>query len=340
MRNHMASTGWSVVIGVWLALPAAALSQSVDPTPRTPWGDPDLQGAWTNTTTTPLERPRTLGDRSILTDEERAELDEEAARNTDRAPRSRDTGSYNSFWLEKGHRSEQTSLIVEPANGQLPEFTPAAQERVAALAATRQQPVASWTDLNVFDRCIARGLPGAMMPGFYNHNYLILQTPTYVVIALEMLHDVRVIPLDGRPHIASGLRQWLGDSRGRWEGDTLIVETTNITDTVNEFRVSHTVFGASHHLRLVERFTRVAPDRIDYTFTVDDPTTFVSRWTGAAPMTPMAGPIFEYACHEGNYAMEHILRGARTQDDAGQDFNPVAPLTLIRGGSPQRKVER
>jgi len=325
---------WIVGVCICLAFSTTAFAQEPTSVPRTPWGDPDLQGVWTNTTTTPLERPGSVSDRTVLTDEERAELDEEAARRADRPPRERDTGSYNSFWLEKGQRSQQTSLIVDPADGRLPAFTPAAQQRVESLAAARQQPTASWTDLNVFDRCIARGMPGAMMPGFYNHNYVILQTPGYVVIALEMLHDVRIIPLDGRPHIDPRLRQWLGDARGRWEGDTLVVETTNVADTVNEFRVSHTVFGASHHLRLVERFTRVVPNRIDYTFTVDDPTTFVRSWTGAAPMSRMDGQIFEYACHEGNYAMEHILRGARAQDRAGSDFNPVAPLTLIRGGTP------
>ena len=302
--------------------------------PRTPWGVPDLQGVWTNTTTTPLERPDELADREVLTDEERAELDELAVRNADQPPRERDTGAYNSFWLEKGLRTEQTSLIVAPPDGKLPAFTPAAHHRVVDLAAARKLPSASWTDLNVFDRCIARGMPGAMMPGFYNHNYHILQSPGYVVIALEMLHDVRVIPLDGRPHIAQGIAQWLGDSRGRWEGDTLVVETTNVANKVNEFRRSHTVFGASRHVRLVERFRRTGPDRIDYTFTVDDPTTFVTAWTGAAPLSSTEGPLYEYACHEGNYAMEHILRGARAQDGAGADFNPVAPLTLIRGGNP------
>ena len=330
----MALTCRIVVVCMWLTLPASGFSQSVDPAARTPWGDPDLQGVWTNTTTTPLERPATLSDRATLTEEERAGLDEEAVRNADGVPRERDTGSYNSFWLEKGRRSEQTSLIVDPENGRLPAFTRAAQQRVDALASARQQPAASWDDLNVFDRCLARGMPGAMMPGFYNHNYLILQTPGYVVLVLEMLHDVRIIPLGERPHLSPRIRQWLGDSRGQWDGDTLVVETTNVADTVNEFRVSHTVFGASRHLRLVERFKRVTQNRIDYTFTVDDPTTFARPWTGAAPMSLTEGPMFEYACHEGNYAMEHILRGARAQDSVGKDFNPVAPLTLIRGGTP------
>jgi len=302
---------------------------------RTAWGAPSLEGIWTNTTTTPLERPDSFGDRQVLTDEEQAVLNEQDAENhaADRPPRKRDTGSYNSFWLEEGRRSKQSALIVDPRDGKLPAFTAAAQQRVEALARARQQPTASWGDLNVFDRCIARGMPGAMMPGFYNHNYHILQSPGYVVIALEMLHDVRIIPVDGRPHLRPEIDQWLGDPRGWWEGDTLVVETTNVANRVNEFRRSHTVFGASKHLRLVERFRRATPDRIDYTFTVDDPTTFVTKWTASAPLTRIDGPMFEYACHEGNYAMEHILRGARVQDGAAENFNPVAPLTLIRGGS-------
>ena len=284
--------------GTASAQPAAASGDGWQ-APRTPWGVPDLQGVWTNTTTTPLERPDELADREVLTDEERAELDELAVRNADQPPRERDTGAYNSFWLEKGVRTEQTSLIVAPPDGKLPAFTPAAEQRVVDLAAARKLPSASWADLNVFDRCIARGMPGAMMPGFYNHNYHILQSPGYVVIALEMLHDVRVIPLDGRPHIAQGIAQWLGDSRGRWEGDTLVVETTNVANKVNEFRRSHTVFGASGHVRLVERFRRTGPDRIDYTFTVDDPTTFVTAWTGAAPLSSTEGPLYEYAATRG-----------------------------------------
>ena len=301
---------------------------------RTAWGAPSLEGIWTNTTTTPLERPDSFGDRQVLTDEEQAVLNEQDTENhsADRPPRKRDTGSYNSFWLEEGRRSKQSALIVEPRDGKLPAFTSAAQQRVEALARARQQPTASWGDLNVFDRCIARGMPGAMMPGFYNHNYHILQSPGYVVIALEMLHDVRIIPVDGRPHLRPEIDQWLGDPRGWWEGDTLVVETTNVANRVNEFRRSHTVFGASKHLRLIERFRRATPDRIDYTFTVDDPTTFVTKWTASAPLTRIDGPMFEYACHEGNYAMEHILRGARAQDGAGENFNPVAPLTLIRAG--------
>ena len=226
------------------------------------------------------------------------------------------TGSYNSFWLEQGTRTLQTSLIVDPPHGRLPEVTPWAQRQADDLVAVRGSPSypATWEEPSVFERCITRGLPASMMPGFYNHNYQILQTPDYVVIYAEMIHDARVIPLDGRPHIDPALRQWMGDSRGRWEGDTLVVETANFTGKVYERRVSHTVFGASREMRLVERFRRIDADTLDYQFTVTDPRTFAAPWTASIPMTTLDGPLIEYACHEGNYSMENMLRGARRQE--------------------------
>ena len=166
------------------------------------------------------------------------------------------------------------------------------------------------------ERCITRGLPGTMLPGNYNHNYNILQTPEYVAIYTEMIHDTRIIPVDGRPHIGSSVQQWLGDSRGHWEGDTLVVETTNFTDKVYEQRFSLMVWGTGKHMRLIERFTRVDADTIDYQFTLTDPTTFARPWTAAIPMTRLEGQMFEYACHEGNYAMGNMLRGARAEDKA------------------------
>jgi hypothetical protein len=170
--------------------------------------------------------------------------------------------------------------------------------------------------MNLFEQCITRGMPGAMMPGFYNHDYQIVQAPGYVVILIEMIHDARIIPLDGRPHLDPGIRQWLGDSRGHWEGNTLVVETTNFDNRAYERRPSNTVFGISGNLRLIERFTRTGADTIDYRFTVTDPATFTKPWTATIPMATLQAPIFEYACHEGNYALPNVLRGARQQEKA------------------------
>ena len=322
MRNaRVAIVLPALALGVWLVAPAGAQPHV------TPWGDPDLQGAWTNATTTPLQRPAELAQRDSFTEEERAELDAERARTEQRAcatelvvlqtaPPPTSTGSYNSFWLEQGTRTLQTSLIVDPPHGRLPDVTPWAQRQADDLVAVRASASypARWEEPSVFERCITRGLPATMMPGFYNHNYQILQTPGYVVIYAEMIHDARIIPLDGRPQLDAEIRQWMGDSRGRWEGDTLVVETANFTGKVYERRVSNTVFGASREMHLVERFRRVDDDTLDYRLTVTDPRTFAAPWTAAIPMTTLDGPIIEYACHEGNYSMENMLRGARRQE--------------------------
>ena len=304
-----------------LVAPVPAAAQAGGGTwtaPRIPWGNPDLQGVWSNTTTTPMERPSELAGKALLTDEERAELDTEAASNVDRPPPPGSTGAYNNFWFERGIRTNQTSWVVDPPDGRLPPVTPRAQQQADDLAAVREAPSypTTWEDVNIYERCITRGIPGTMMPGFYNHNYLILQTPDYVVLRAEMIHDTRIIPIDGRAHISPDIRQWLGDSRGHWEGDTLVVETTNLTDKVYERRFSHTVYGTGQHMQLTERFTRVDADTIDYEFTVTDPTTFTKPWTAATPMTAIEGPIFEYACHEGNYAIVNMLSGARAKEQA------------------------
>ena len=282
--------------------------------PRTPWGDPDLQGTWTNTTTTPLERPSSLAGQATLSAEERAAIDEENAPGIDAAP---GVGAYNNFWMERGYVYEQTALVVDPPDGRLPGVTPTARQRQEALRAARRSPSypASHEEPSLMERCITRGVPGIMLPGNYNHNYNILQTPDHVVIFAEMIHDTRVIPIDGRPHVDPAIRQWLGDSRGYWDGDTLVVETTNFTDKLYERRGSLMVWGTGRHMTVVERFTRVG-DTIDYRFTLTDPTTFERPFTASIPMVPLAAPMFEYACHEGNYAMANMLRGAREDDRA------------------------
>ena len=315
------------VVCVFLAAaPAAAQSEgnSADVW-RTPWGDPDLQGTWTNRTTTPLQRPSEFEGRSVLTDEERAELDSQAAGTRDRPPpagrsaewRRRDAaGAYNSFWLDRGTRSTQTSLIVDPPDGKFPAKTERVRESDAAFEAARDGELPdSWEDLNLYDRCITRGLPGSMIPGFYNHNYQILQTPDYVVILVEMIHDARIIALDDRPRLPPQIPQWLGDSSAHWDGDTLVVETTNFNSKGDQ-RVRNLVLSGSEHSHLVERFRRVDADTIDYRFTVTDPRTFSRPWTAEIPMAKLGGPLFEYACHEGNYGLYNILAGARAAEQA------------------------
>ena len=298
---------------------AAAIPLAAQELPRTPWGHPDLQGIWSNTTTTPLQRPEELTGRDTLTEEERAERDAERERNSDQPPPPGQTGAYNSFWFERGVTGEQTSLVVDPPTGLLPDLTPPAAARAEAIHAVRYSDRRDWTtDFHLYDRCLTRALPGSMMPGFYNHNYNIMQTPDYVAIQVEMIHDSRIIPLDGRPHLDPSIQQWLGSSRGRWEGDTLVVETTNLSAKANEQRVdmANVVFGIGEHARIVERFTRVDANTLDYRVTVIDPTTYQTEWTAAIPMTAIEGPLFEYACHEGNYALRNMLSGARADEAA------------------------
>ena len=289
---------------------------------HTPWGHPDLQGIWSNATTTPFERPSNLSDKEALTDEELAKLDREGAarRSTDNAPRQGDPGTYNESWWERGNLLKQTALIVDPPNGKVPPLTPEGEKRVAqrAKAIQGRGESDSWEDHNLHERCILyHGIPP--LPTGYNNNYQILQTPQYVVIRYEMLNDERIIPLDGRPHLGKGIRQWFGDSRGHWEGDTLVVETTNFNAAAGglyELGSVTRLQGTGESLRIIERFKRTDADTIDYRFTVDDPTVFTKQWTGSIPYTRIAGPLFEYACHEGNYAMEHMLAGARAQEKA------------------------
>ena len=288
--------------------------------PVTAWGDPDLQGAWTNTTTTPLERPADLAGKTVLTDEEWALRNPESGLSDDR-PTGDPVGFYNDYWLEQGELSRQTSLIVQPADGRLPAATGPEQAlqsgRTSSFSSIGGERFDSYTDFNAYDRCITRGMPGAMTPGFYNHNYQILQTPDHVAIVVEMIHDARIIPLDGRSHVTPAVRQWLGDSRAHWDGDTLVVETTNFTGKIQQR--SGTVSGGGEHSRIVERFTRVADDRIDYQVTVTDPTVWTSAWTTSMPMTALHGTLFEYACHEGNYFLPNALSGSRAQDAAAAE---------------------
>ena len=288
---------------------------------RTAWGDPDLQGLWNNATTTALQRPKELGLKEFLTDEKVAERDERVGetRNTDRPPRAGDPGTYNEFWWERGRTvaNNRTSLIVDPPNGRLPALSAEGERRAETQAQRRRSrgQYDSWEDRPLAERCIIyRGIPA--FPTGYNNNYHIAQTPGYVAILQEHIHEVRLIPLDGRPHVNEKIRQWLGDSRGRWEGDTLVVETTNFSDKALIRGING---DPSESLHVVERYTRVGSDMIDYEFTVTDPVTWTRPWSGSLPLTAFEGPMYEYACHEGNYALENVLAGARAEEAAAAD---------------------
>jgi len=281
---------------------------------RTAWGDPDIQGIWNNVTATRLERPEDLSERNILTDEEAAEYSQSIADIRNEALARPHIGYNVNIWFESSDSlsGNRTSLLIDPPDGRLPPLTSLAKKVSEAEAeARRMSPADTWWDRGPYERCISRGLPGAMLPGFYNHNYQILQTPNYVVILVEMIHDARIIPLDGRSRIDTGIKHWLGDSRGHWEGNTLVVETTNLRHVD---RLSVAFFGTSEQGRVIERFTKLDSGVMDYHVTVDDPVTFTDTWTASIPMTLVDGPLYEYACHEGNYGLPNILAGHRREE--------------------------
>jgi hypothetical protein len=307
--------------------------------PKTANGQPDLQGVWGYATITPLERPTDLADKAVLSDQEARELERQTAVTQDRDRRDNGPGggrasdgrtdldrAYNEFWWDKGSKvvgTRQTSLIVDPSDGKLPPLTAEGKVRAEArrgLATNNAREEGgigrgfdSYETRPLGERCILWRTAGPpMLPGPYNNNVQIFQTPDYVVIFNEMVHEHRIVPLDGRAHVSTGVRQLMGDSRGHFEGNTLVVETTNF-DGKAAFQ------GASDKMQLVERFTRVAADTVMYEFTVSDPTTFAKAWTARYPMTHNPEPIYEYACHEGNYSLATILAGARTQEKAATD---------------------
>jgi hypothetical protein len=287
--------------------------------PRTPDGQPDLQGTWTNATITPFERPSALAGKTFLTAQEAAAFERQAAERreeAERAPRPGDVGSYNDAWFDSGTKvvsTLRTSLVIDPPDGRVP-LTPAAEK-----ARDRNlTDVDSFEFMSPWDRCITRG-PGGMFPAGYNNAYQIVQTPGYVVIVQEMIHEARVIPVDGRPHVDKNLRLWTGDPRGRWEGNTLVVETTNFNGKgwIATNAAAARIRGVPHSdaLRLVERFTRIDADTIGYEVTIEDPTVYTRPWTVSIPLTrDDSYQIFEYACHEGNKAIEHVLSGARAAE--------------------------
>ena len=299
--------------------------------PRLPWGEPDLQGTWTNKTITPFERPSELAGKPFLTEEEAVDLEKKAALNcVDRPPREGDTGTYNQHWFDGGTKvvgTRRTSIITDPPDGAMPPLTPEAKKREAAyIDANRGGPANSWEDLDLNDRCILWSVGPPMLPTGYNNNYQILQIPGYVIVLVEMIHDVRIIPLDGRPHLGQDIRQYQGDPRGHWEGDTLVVETTNFLKKGHgaawgndNVRLRADSGDPRDTLRVVERFTRVDADTISYQFTVEDPMRWTRPWTGELLMTSIQDKLYEYACHEGNQGIVGILSGARAQEKAVEE---------------------
>ncbi len=342
IRIAVAAVATAVVLSpAPLAAQAAPVKPAASPaprvpagwtTPRTPWGEPDLQGTFSNRTITPFERPANVGGREFFTPEEVVAMEKRASEQSGDEDRTKGTRAdveraYNDFWWDRGTKvtTLRTSMVVDPPDGRVPAQTEEARKR-AADESTRPafrgagasgRGTDTWLDRSTFERCITRGMPSMMSPTAYNNNYRITQGPGFVAIQVEMLGGARVIPTDGRAHVNASIRQWVGDSVGRWEGDTLVVETTNFSDKIL-YR------GAAENLHLVERIRRIGPDEIDYRVTVSDPTTFTRPWTLAIPYVNTGEQMFEYACHEGNYGMEGILSGAREDEK-----NAAAPKPAV-----------
>ena len=329
----------TVAFATWLAVSHASA--------QTPWkvtrlanGRPDLQGTWENNSATPLERPRELANKPLLSEDELAGLKARAAQLfnaeadavfgdslylsllDDSRPRQLGaTGTYSQNWVPNRYFELRTSLIEDPADGRLPPLRPEAVQKRAALAAAEPARARGATDFALTDRCIIYGVPDLFAA--YMSVYRIIQTADEVVIQMEKIHDARVIPLDGRPHLSQAIRQYLGDSRGRWDGDTLVVETTNFPSSGSNmggyFRYS------DENLKLTERFTRVGDDTLRYEFTVDDPTVWTRPWTAAIYWKKAGGEIFEYACHEGNYSLPGMLSALRAEEAASAPGDGAAP---------------
>ncbi len=333
-----------VLFALALGVSTAAAQTAFDP-PRLPDGKPDLQGVWDFRTLTPLQRPEDLADKAVLAAEEAAEIEARAAArsaelnapttNRDEIlPVGGNVGAYNHYWVDQGARvveDQRTSLIVDPPNGRLPALQPGVEmltlslsEDLGGTLPVRVRAAGIGTDSHedrgLAERCLLGFNSGPpIVPAGYNQNIQLFQTSDYVVILHEMVHDARIVPLDGRDHLPAGIRQWMGDSRGYWDGDTLVVETTNFTDKTASFNPSVAqAAGTGTHLHLTERFSLAGEDTLLYEYTVDDPTTFTRPFTAALPMS-RGNLMFEYACHEGNYGLYNMLAGARAQDAMTQE---------------------
>ncbi len=311
--------------------------------PKTPWGDPDIQGEWPATANIPMQRPASMGNRAELNDEEIAQRQKQAQTQNEDDTQEFATGSANltinppSYWVEHGKPDRQASLIVDPPNGRTPPLTPEGQAAVKALNGGKgpgshfPSQVDSWLDFDLYSRCISRGMVSSMLPTLYDFGNEILQAPGYVIIRNEMVHETRVIPLEARPHSGAAIVSYMGDSRGHWEGNTLVVDTVHLKDQPG---VGGGLFSDAAHL--TERFTRVSANQLTYEITINDPKTWTKPWTIHMPykLDP-SYKIYEYACHEGNYGMLDALTGARDLEKAGKSTkvssdNGGAPLTATK----------
>lgn len=326
LRNLLRATAIAAVV--------AAPVQASDPAkkkytpPKTEFGQPDLRGVWNFSSSTPFERPARFKDREFMTREEYAQMQAQVQARSEESDNttggSGGVGGYNQFWVESADQGAnlRTSLVIDPPDGRLPPLQPGVKSESGGLGPDTggQRPVRFRVggvrkdgpeDRGLSERCLMGFNSGPpFVPSMYNNNVQIFQTKTHAVIMTEMIHDARIVPLDHRPHLDPELKQWSGDSRGRWEGETLVIETRNFTDKTNVFRGA----GNGTSMKLIERFTRVGPDQVNYEFTIDDPATFTQSFTALVPMVRAEGELFEYACHEGNYGMVNILQGARQEE--------------------------
>jgi hypothetical protein len=297
-------------VAIVAAVLACAEAGQAQTSVRTPWGDPDLQGLFSNASVTPMERPALLGAKAVWTEAEAAEVEKNGLATLLKAvaPEIPVSGELNEIWLEVGKvvRNRHTAMVIEPADGKIP-YTPEGKKRWDAVPSLGKRMTAdSPEERALIERCIQTD-PVLLPNPFYNNHHQIVQAPGYVMILSEVIHQTRIIPVDGRPHLNSKVTQWFGDSRGRWEGQTLVIETTN-------FNPEGLFRGATPGLRLEERLTRVDETTIDYELRVTDPETFTQPWKAVSTLRTAPGPIFEYACHEGNYGLGGILKGARFED--------------------------